>query len=67
MTHPDRSVRLTQAQDYQFDVDFGTPGPLLRAGQDEDARRGVHGWLGLCGAGKDRERGFESVRKRERW
>jgi hypothetical protein len=24
-------VRLTQVQDYQFDVDFGTPGPALRA------------------------------------
>jgi uncharacterized OsmC-like protein len=38
MTQAARSVRLTQAQDYQFDVDFGTPGPLLRA--DEPAPLG---------------------------
>jgi uncharacterized OsmC-like protein len=38
MTQAAPSVRLTQAQDYQFDVDFGTPGPLLRA--DEPAPLG---------------------------
>ena len=35
-----QTVRLTQVQDYQFDVDFGTPGPALRA--DEPAPLG-HG------------------------
>ena len=33
-----QTVRLTQVQDYQFDVDFGTPGPTLRA--DEPAPLG---------------------------
>lgn len=33
-----QTVRLTQVQDYQFDVDFGTPGPALRA--DEPAPLG---------------------------
>jgi uncharacterized OsmC-like protein len=38
MSNTMESVRLTQVQDYQFDVDFGGPGPLLRA--DEPAPLG---------------------------
>jgi uncharacterized OsmC-like protein len=38
MSDTPQSVRLTQVHDYQFDVDFGTPGPTLRA--DEPAPLG---------------------------
>jgi uncharacterized OsmC-like protein len=38
MTEATASVRLTQVQDYQFDMDFGTPGPAIRA--DEPAPLG---------------------------
>lgn len=31
MSETTHSVSLTQVQDYQFDVRFGTPGPALRA------------------------------------
>ena len=36
-----QTVRLTQAQDYQFDVDFGTPGPALRADEPAPLGQGV--------------------------
>lgn len=38
MTHAVETVHLSQVHDYQFDVDFGTPGPALRA--DEPAPLG---------------------------
>jgi uncharacterized OsmC-like protein len=38
MSATTQTVRLTQVQDFQFDVDFGTPGPALRA--DEPAPLG---------------------------
>jgi uncharacterized OsmC-like protein len=38
MTEAAASVRMTQVQDYQFDMDFGTPGPAMRA--DEPAPLG---------------------------
>jgi uncharacterized OsmC-like protein len=31
MSESHQTVRLRQAQDYQFDIDFGGPAPLLRA------------------------------------
>lgn len=31
MSEPSPPVTLTQVQDYQFDIAFGTPGPALRA------------------------------------
>ena len=41
MTESTQTVRLTQVQDYQFDVDFGTPGPALRADEPEPLGQGV--------------------------
>ena len=41
MTQDHRTVRLTQVQDYQFDVDFGTPGPALRADEPAPLGQGV--------------------------
>ena len=36
-----QTVRLIQVQDYQFDVDFGTPGPALRADEPAPLGQGV--------------------------
>jgi uncharacterized OsmC-like protein len=36
-----QTVRLTQVQDYQFDVDFGTPGAALRADEPAPLGQGV--------------------------
>ena len=36
-----QTVSLTQVQDYQFDVDFGTPGPALRADEPAPLGQGV--------------------------
>jgi uncharacterized OsmC-like protein len=41
MTEEIQTVRLTQVQDYQFDVDFGTPGPALRADEPAPLGQGV--------------------------
>jgi len=36
-----QTVRLTQVHDYQFDVDFGTSGPLLRSDEPPPLGQGV--------------------------
>lgn len=41
MTHAAEGVHLTQVQDYQFDMDFGTPGPALRADEPPPLGQGA--------------------------
>ncbi|MBL8349666.1 MAG: OsmC family protein [Burkholderiaceae bacterium] len=41
MTDAAEGVRLTQVQDYQFDMDFGTPGPALRADEPPPLGQGA--------------------------
>ncbi len=41
MTAANETVHLTQVQDYQFDVDFGTPGPALRADEPPPLGQGL--------------------------
>lgn len=41
MTDTANSVQLTQVQDYQFDLQFGTPGPALRADEPPPLGQGA--------------------------
>lgn len=41
MTDTANSVQLTQVQDYQFDLHFGTPGPALRADEPPPLGQGA--------------------------